>query len=96
MTATARDLGEYPKPQFSVIDLDIRVVESHKKAPAFTPKKLDNSIKLKENFSDFDASIVSLKAVSNIDNSTNSENSYLLFELVPGRTEQTNKGNTFR
>lgn len=93
MTATAEDLGEVPK--FSVIDLDIRVVESHKKAPAFLPRPTA-PIKLQENFSDFDASIVSLKAVSNIDNSSNSDNSYLLFELVTGRTEQTNKGNTFR
>ncbi|TGZ38082.1 DE-cadherin [Temnothorax longispinosus] len=49
-----------------------------------------------ENFNDFDSSIVRLKAVSNIENSSNSDNSYLLFELVTGRTEQTNKENTFR
>ncbi|EZA51390.1 DE-cadherin [Ooceraea biroi] len=93
MTATAEDLGEHPKS--SVIDLDIRVVESHKKAPAFLPRPAE-PIKLQENFSDFDGSIVRLKAVSNIENSSNSDNSYLLFELVTGRTEQTNKKNTFR
>jgi len=93
MTATAEDLGKAPEK--TVIDLDIRVVESHKKAPAFLPRSTE-PIKLQENFSDFDASIVRLKAVSNIDNSSNSDNSYLLFELVTGRTEQTNKGNTFR
>ncbi|XP_011871783.1 PREDICTED: DE-cadherin [Vollenhovia emeryi] len=93
MTATAEDFGEIP--QSNVIDLDIRVVESHKKAPAFLPRSTE-PIKLLENFSDFDASIVRLKAVSNIDNSSSSDNSYLLFELVTGRTEQTNKGNTFR
>lgn len=93
MIATAEDIGE--SPNFNVIDLDIRVVESHKKAPAFLPRPAE-PIKLKENFSDFDANIVRLKAVSNIDNSSNSDNSYLLFELVTGRTEQTNKGNTFR
>lgn len=93
MTATAEDLGKVPEK--TVIDLDIRVVESHKKAPAFTPRSTE-PIKLQENFSDFDASIARLKAVSNIDNSSNSDNSYLLFELVTGRTEQTNKGNTFR
>lgn len=92
MTATAEDLGEISKS--SIIDLDIRVVESHKKAPAFLPRSTA-PIKLQENFSNFDASIVSLKAVSNIDN-LSSDNSYLLFELVTGRTEQTNKGNTFR
>lgn len=93
MIATAEDIGE--SPNFNVIDLDIRVVESHKKAPAFLPRPAE-PIKLQENFSDFDANIVRLKAVSNIDNSSNSDNSYLLFELVTGRTEQTNKGNTFR
>lgn len=89
MTAKAQDLGTNPKE--SVIDLDIRVVESHKKAPAFLPRPLE-PIKLQENFSDFDASIVRLEAISNIDDSQTG----LIFELVPGRTEQTNKGNTFR
>lgn len=93
MVATAGDSGE--NPNFSSIELDIRVVESHKKAPAFFPRPAE-SIKLKENFGDFDASIVRLQAVSNIDNSSNSDNSYLLFELVTGSTEQTNKKNTFR
>lgn len=88
MTATAEDQGELPRS--SMIDLDIRVVESHKKAPAFLPRRSD-PIQLKENFNDFDESIVRLKAVSNSGDDTG-----LLFELVPGRTEQTNKGNTFR
>ena len=95
MEATATDLGVYPKTQFNIIDLDIRVIESHKKAPAFLPRSAE-PIKLKENFSDFDASIVRLKAVSNIDNSTDSDNSDLQFELVEGRTEQTNRKQTFR
>ncbi|XP_012146913.1 DE-cadherin isoform X2 [Megachile rotundata] len=90
MTATARDLGENPKS--SVIALNIRVVESHKKPPTFIhssdPPK---PIKLKENFNDFDASIMQLKAASN-----SGDNSDIIFELVHGRTEQTNKANTFR
>lgn len=90
MTATAEDSGEIPKS--SVIDLDIQVVESHKKAPAFLPRSAE-PIKIQENFSDFTASIVRLKAVSNIDNSSNAD---LSFEVVTGGTEQTNKGNTFR
>ncbi|XP_031842734.1 DE-cadherin isoform X2 [Nomia melanderi] len=88
MTATAEDQGEIPRS--SMIDLDIRVVESHKKAPAFLPRSSE-PIRLPENFNDFDQSIVRLKAVSNSGDDTG-----LLFELVPGRTEQTNKGNTFR
>lgn len=88
MTAMAEDQGE--KPKSNAIDLDIRVVESHKKAPAFLPRPSE-PIRLPENFNDFDQSIVRLKAVSN-----SGDNTGLLFELVPGRTEQTNKGNTFR
>lgn len=84
----AEDQGE--KPKSNAIDLDIRVVESHKKAPAFLPRPSE-PIRLPENFNDFDQSIVRLKAVSN-----SGDNTGLLFELVPGRTEQTNKGNTFR
>ncbi|XP_012283328.1 DE-cadherin [Orussus abietinus] len=88
MTAIARDRGEIPKS--SVIDLDIRVVESNKKAPSFLPR-IEEPIRLQENFSDFDASIVHLKAVSN-----SPEHPELIFDLVIGRTEQTNKKNTFR
>ncbi|XP_033215756.1 DE-cadherin-like isoform X2 [Belonocnema kinseyi] len=90
MMATAADLGKDPKS--SAIDLDIQVVESHKKAPSFDPASLEpNDYRLQENVSDFDDSIAKLKAYSNIDYSPD-----LLFELVTGRTEQTNKGNTFR
>lgn len=70
--------------------MNIRVVESHKKAPSFLPRSLE-PIRIRENFSDFDATIVRLEGVSNINDSPD-----LLFELLPGRTEQTNKGNTFR
>jgi len=89
---TATDLGKIPLS--SVMYVKIRV-ESHKKAPVFLPRSTE-PIRLPENFSDFDASIVRLKAVSNIDNSSNSDNSYLRFELVTSRMEQTNKGKTFR
>ncbi|XP_043497699.1 DE-cadherin isoform X1 [Polistes fuscatus] len=88
MTAAAKDQGENPKS--SIISLDIRVVESHKKAPLFLPRPME-PIKLLENFSDFGASIVRLQAVSNID-----DNPDLQFVLVTGKTEQTNKDSTFR
>ncbi|XP_018044392.1 PREDICTED: DE-cadherin-like [Atta colombica] len=96
MIVTATDLGE--KPQSDSTYFDIQVVESHKKAPAFLPRSSE-PIKIKENFTNFDASIVRLQAISNIDNSSNWNNtpsSNLLFELVTGTTEQSNKGNTFR
>jgi len=96
MIVTATDLGETPQSDSTYFD--IQVVESHKKAPAFLPRSSE-PIKIKENFTNFDASIVRLQAISNIDNSSNWNNtpsSNLLFELVTGTTEQSNKGNTFR
>ncbi|XP_076295603.1 DE-cadherin isoform X2 [Lasioglossum baleicum] len=87
MTATAMDQGESPRS--NVIDLVIRVVESHKKAPAFLPRSTE-PIRLKENFSDYGQNIVRLPAVPNTVNDT------CVFHMVDGRTVQTNKGNTFR
>lgn len=92
LTATATDSGADPKSDF--IDLDIKVVESHKKAPAFIPPQME-PIKLVENYNNFDTSIVRLKAVSNV-NSSKEEDSYLQFNIVTGRAELTNKGNIFR
>lgn len=89
LTATAQDRGEPPRSQ--TIDLSIRVVESHKKAPTFSYIPT-NVIRLKENFRDYEASIARLEAQSNIEDSPD----YFLFELVTGRTEQANKDNTFR
>ncbi|KAG8306866.1 hypothetical protein J6590_037459 [Homalodisca vitripennis] len=87
MKATATDQGEVPLS--SAIELEISVVESHKKAPSFisTPH---TPIFLPENLTDFSYNIATLKAVSNTDEKAP------VFELVFGRTEQTNKLNTFR
>lgn len=87
MTATAMDRGESPRS--NVIDLVIRVVESHKKAPTILPGST-GPIRLKENFSDFGQNIVELQATPNTVNDT------CVFHMVDGRTVQTNKGNTFR
>ncbi|XP_046385444.1 DE-cadherin isoform X3 [Ischnura elegans] len=87
MRATATDKGE--EPNEVSIDLEIIVVESHKKAPTFTAVPY-GPIFLKENYSDFSIPIVTLDAESNIP-----EYPELIFELVTGRTEQTNKLNTF-
>ncbi|XP_001603649.2 DE-cadherin isoform X2 [Nasonia vitripennis] len=89
LTAMAYDQG-IPQSKYNEIDLDIRVVESHKKAPTFSYTPTE-PIMLKENFSDYEASIARLEAQSNIEDSD-----YFLFELVTGRTEQANKENTFR
>lgn len=85
--AVVTDMGK--EPQTSSIALDIQVVESNKKGPSFVEFPHE-AIVLKENFADFDAHIVTVKAISNIP-----EERELLFELVTGQTEQTNKRSTF-
>jgi len=87
MRATATDQGEVPNSV--TIDLEISVVESHKKAPQFTSIP-HTPIILKENLSDFSYNIATLRAISNTDEKAP------VFELVHGRTEQTNKLGTFR
>lgn len=87
MRATATDQGA--EPNMSETELEILVVDSRKKAPSFT-SKVEMDIQLKENFSDFSAAIANLTAVSNIPDEND-----LQFELVSGRTEQTNSQKTF-
>uniref|UniRef100_A0A224XKW2 Putative cadherin egf lag seven-pass g-type receptor n=1 Tax=Panstrongylus lignarius TaxID=156445 RepID=A0A224XKW2_9HEMI len=87
LRATATDQGETPTS--SSIFLDILVVESNKKAPAFQTIP-SSPIVLLENLSDFTYNIATLRAISNTDESA------LVFELVVGMTEQTNKLSTFR
>ncbi|XP_066996058.2 DE-cadherin [Anabrus simplex] len=86
MRAKATDHGKPPK-DFS-IDLDIEVVESHKKAPTFDYSGID-SIFVKENHSDFSTPLITIQAKSNI------PGDWPIFELMSGPTEQTNKLNTF-
>ncbi|XP_054263289.1 DE-cadherin-like [Macrosteles quadrilineatus] len=86
MRATATDQGEIPNS--ATIDLEISVVESHKKAPQFTYTP-QSPIILKENISDFSYNIAKLQAKSNTDEKAP------VFELVHGRTDQTNKDSTF-
>lgn len=59
MRATATDQGNEPNSAF--IDLEILVVESHKKAPSFTFTP-DSLIYLPENMSDFNKNIATFTA----------------------------------
>ncbi|EDV36495.1 uncharacterized protein Dana_GF12987 [Drosophila ananassae] len=76
-------------PQEAQIEVRIRVVESSNKPPSFVDP-YDTPIYLKENFKNFSHPIVTLQAVSNMP-----ENPEVIFELITGRTEQTNGKNTF-
>ncbi|XP_025194494.1 DE-cadherin isoform X1 [Melanaphis sacchari] len=88
MRATATDQGVVPKS--ATMDLEILVVESHKKAPTFISVQPDETIYLPENLTNFSFDIATIIAASNTDEKSP------VFELVPGRTEQSNKLNTFR
>lgn len=68
-------------------EITIRVVSSEKKSPSFGNFPRNRS--LPENFNDYDNDIITLEAFSNIDNPQ------LQFELVKGKTTQTNKDSTF-
>ena len=65
-------------------------MEPNKKAPSFSELP-PRSISLPENFNDYKAAIASFRALSNVENDPQ-----LNYELVAGRTEQTNKKNNFR
>ncbi|XP_044580517.1 DE-cadherin isoform X2 [Cotesia glomerata] len=93
LIARAQDLGRL-EPKASEIDLEIRVVESYKKAPTFLGISTSNHnpLTIPEDFKNYSASLVQITAASNIPDNPNG----LIFELVTGGTEQANKANTFR
>ncbi|KAL9916406.1 DE-cadherin [Glossina fuscipes fuscipes] len=89
-TITVRAYNIVPDPpQDAQIEVRIRVVESSKKPPSFIDP-IDDPIYLKEDFKDFSTPIVTLNAVSNVPNKPE-----VIFELITGRTEQTNSKKTF-
>lgn len=76
-------------PQDAQTDVRIKVIESHKKPPIFLEVP-SSPIYLPENFTDYSKSIVTLRAASNVQDKPN-----VIFELITGRTEQTNSKQTF-
>uniref|UniRef100_A0A6B2EJU5 Cadherin egf lag seven-pass g-type receptor n=1 Tax=Phlebotomus kandelakii TaxID=1109342 RepID=A0A6B2EJU5_9DIPT len=76
-------------PQDAQIEVRIRVIESNKRPPTFINPPTE-PIYLKENFSDYSKSLVVLKAQSNVPDKPE-----VIFELITGRTEQTNSKKTF-
>nr|CAD7576153.1 unnamed protein product [Timema californicum] len=90
MTGRAEDSGT--PPRMTEIELEVLVVESHKKAPTFVDGGATWDITLPENYSNYTAALPNgvFKAVSNVP-----EDSEVIFTLVSGATEQTNKLGTF-
>ncbi len=88
LLATATDSGNPPKSSSIHVTLDVK--ESSNKAPKFETGP-GSSIDLPEGYSDFGRSIANYTARSNIPGDET-----VFFQLVRGRTEQTNKDDTFR
>ncbi|XP_062128404.1 DE-cadherin [Drosophila sulfurigaster albostrigata] len=84
----AYNLGNDPL-QEARIEVRIRVVESSIKPPSFVDPIME-PIYLKEDLNNFSVPIVTLRAVSNMPDKPE-----VIFELITGRTEQTNGKNTF-
>ncbi|XP_033248054.1 DE-cadherin isoform X1 [Drosophila miranda] len=76
-------------PQDAQIEVRIRIVESSIKPPTFVDP-IDTPIYLKEDLKNFSQPIATLTAVSNMPDKPE-----VIFELITGRTEQTNGKNTF-
>lgn len=88
-TITVRASNVIPDyPQDAQIEVRIKLIESNKKPPSFLNKPL--IITLEENFHDYTKTLVTLKAVSNVPDKPE-----LIYELITGRTEQTNSKKTF-
>ncbi|XP_055837872.1 DE-cadherin [Episyrphus balteatus] len=89
-TITVRAYNIVPDPpQDAQIEVRIRVIESSKKPPSFI-NPIETTIYLKEDFKEYSEPIATLKAVSNVPDKPE-----VIFELITGRTEQTNSKNTF-
>ncbi|XP_056645235.1 DE-cadherin [Diorhabda sublineata] len=73
----------------SSANISITVVGSDKQPPRFTRRDPEGVLEIPENFNDFTKHIVTVEAVSNL------KDPQLAFELVKGKTFQTNKDQTF-
>lgn len=76
-------------PQDAQTDVRIKIIESNKKPPIFLDVP-SQPIYLQENFTDYSQSLVTLRAMSNVPDKPG-----VIFELITGRTEQTNSKKTF-
>ncbi|KAF5283408.1 hypothetical protein FQA39_LY04784 [Lamprigera yunnana] len=88
MQVSVHDDGK--PPLHALVDVDIEVVDSRKKAPSFEEFPTE-PIVLKENFNDYDYKIATFKARSNTE-----QPGGVQFELLRGKTTQTNKDQTFK
>lgn len=78
-----------PPLQDAQIEIRIKIIESNKKPPTFVDPPTE-PIYLKENFNDYSTPLITLQAISNVPDKPE-----VIFELITGRTEQTNSKKTF-
>ncbi|XP_044765888.1 DE-cadherin [Coccinella septempunctata] len=84
-TIAVSDNGDEPKNNYA--DLSIVVVGSDKQSPKITADK--PSISLNEDFNSYESTLITLEADSNIRDKS------VVFELMKGKTRQTNMDSTF-
>lgn len=90
-TITVKAYNMVPEmPQEATTTVRFRVIESNRKAPRFVSVPKEQPLLIYENFSNFSMELLKMRAESNVPNSPE-----LIFELLTGRTEQTNSKNTF-
>lgn len=89
ITVRASNVKSVEQEQETQTEVRIRVVGSSLRAPQFIHTSGDE-IKLKENFNEYQKKLFSLSAMSNVDGKPD-----VVFELLNGRTEQTNSKKTF-
>jgi hypothetical protein len=87
LKATAKDSGTPPKLAETEIMLEVK--ESNKKPPSFISGP-GSEIRIDESYNNFNEPVARYTAKSNYEDPT------LLFHLVKGRTEKTNKDDTFK
>lgn len=90
-TINVRAYNVHGREQQATTEVKIRVISSNKKPPSFINiSSIQDPIYLKENFIDYSTPIAVLKAVSNVEHKPE-----VIFELITGRTEETNTKKTF-
>lgn len=89
ITVRASNVKSVEQEQETSTEVKIRVVGSSLRAPQIIQTSGD-TITLKENFGEYQKKIFSLSAISNVDGKPD-----VIFELLNGRTEQTNSKKTF-
>lgn len=85
----AANVKSQEQVQETQIEVRIRVVGSSLRAPQIIQTSGD-TINMKENFSEYQKKLFSLSAISNVDGKPE-----VIFELLTGNTDQTNRQKTF-